>query len=105
MHLLEIINVKHESSENGVVKKMQWGAISVGEFAEHNIIPEKMLMVGDSKNDIMAAKNAGCLSFGLTYGYNHGEPISSSNPDFVADNISDLIDVVTKCTKLKQNLF
>ena len=72
---------------------------------QHNIIPEKMLMVGDSKNDIMAAKNAGCLSFGLTYGYNHGEPISSSNPDFVADNISDLIDVVTKCTKLKQNLF
>lgn len=51
-------------------------------------------MVGDSKNDILAAKNAGCASFGLTYGYNHGEPISVSAPDFVADNIAELLDIV-----------
>ena len=62
-------------------------------------------MVGDSKNDILAAKNAGCLSFGLTYGYNHGEPISLSNPDFVADNISELIGVVAVCTKLEKHPF
>jgi phosphoglycolate phosphatase len=72
---------------------------------EHNIAPKQTLMVGDSKNDILAAKNAGCLSFGLTYGYNHGEPIALSNPDFVADNISELIEVVIVCTKLEQNLF
>ncbi|EFP97093.1 phosphoglycolate phosphatase [Vibrio caribbeanicus] len=74
-------------------------------MTQHNITPQKMLMVGDSKNDILAAKNAGCLSFGLTYGYNHGEPISLSNPDFVADNISELIGVVAACTKLEQHLF
>ncbi len=51
-------------------------------------------MVGDSSNDIKAAKNAGCHSFGLTYGYNHGEPISASNPDYVADNVAQLLDVV-----------
>ncbi|WP_282177901.1 phosphoglycolate phosphatase [Vibrio nereis] len=61
---------------------------------KHNCQPQEMLMVGDSKNDILAAKNAGCYSFGLTYGYNHGEPISASNPDFVADIIADLVDVV-----------
>lgn len=61
---------------------------------KHNCQPEEMLMVGDSKNDILAAKNAGCAAFGLTYGYNHGEPIAASNPDFVADTIADLIDVV-----------
>ncbi|MFA0674752.1 HAD hydrolase-like protein, partial [Vibrio sp. 10N.222.51.A6] len=55
---------------------------------------EEMLMVGDSSNDIKAAKNAGCHSFGLTYGYNHGESISVSNPDYVADNIAQLLDVV-----------
>ena len=61
---------------------------------KHNRQPEEMLMVGDSKNDILAAKNAGCAAFGLTYGYNHGEPIAASNPEFVADTIADLLDVV-----------
>lgn len=61
---------------------------------KHGCQPQEMLMVGDSKNDILAAKNAGCASFGLTYGYNHGEPISQSQPDFVADTIADLVDVV-----------
>ncbi|ENV1739739.1 HAD hydrolase-like protein [Neisseria gonorrhoeae] len=28
-----------------------------------------MLMVGDSRNDIIAAKAAGCLSVGVTFGY------------------------------------
>ncbi|EKG2506127.1 phosphoglycolate phosphatase [Vibrio vulnificus] len=61
---------------------------------KHQIQPTEMLMVGDSKNDILAAKNAGCASFGLTYGYNHGEPIAASEPDFVADSLAQLLDVV-----------
>ena len=62
---------------------------------KHGFSAEQMLMVGDSKNDILAAKNAGCLSFGLTYGYNHGESISDSNPDFVADQLSELLDILS----------
>ncbi|EHU5198537.1 phosphoglycolate phosphatase [Vibrio vulnificus] len=61
---------------------------------KHQIQPTEMLMVGDSKNDILAAKNAGCASFGLTYGYNHGEPIAASEPDFAADSLAQLLDVV-----------
>lgn len=61
---------------------------------KHQLSAHEMLMVGDSKNDILAAKNAGCPSFGLTYGYNHGEPIATSEPDVVADNIAQLLDVV-----------
>jgi phosphoglycolate phosphatase len=56
--------------------------------------PQQMVMVGDSKNDILAAQRAGCRSFGLTYGYNHGEPIADSEPDHVADQIIDLLDIV-----------
>ncbi len=61
---------------------------------KHQLQPSDMLMVGDSKNDILAAKNAGCASFGLTYGYNHGEPISASHPDVVADQLSELLEIV-----------
>lgn len=61
---------------------------------KHQVDASQMLMVGDSKNDILAAKNAGCVSFGLTYGYNHGEPIANAGPDFVADDIAQLLEVI-----------
>ncbi len=61
---------------------------------KHHLTAPQMLMVGDSKNDILAARNAGCHSFGLTYGYNHGEPIADAGPDFVADDIGELLNLV-----------
>ncbi|WP_217542521.1 phosphoglycolate phosphatase [Vibrio metschnikovii] len=64
---------------------------------KYQLKAEQMLMVGDSKNDILAAQNAGCASFGLTYGYNHGEPIANAKPDVVADDIVQLLDVVMVC--------
>lgn len=58
---------------------------------KYQLSHKNMLMVGDSKNDILAAKNAGIASIGLSYGYNYGEPISDSNPDMVLDNFSQLL--------------
>ncbi|QKN80175.1 phosphoglycolate phosphatase [Scandinavium goeteborgense] len=55
------------------------------------VAPEALLFVGDSRNDILAAQAAGCCSIGLTYGYNYGEAIADSNPDFVFDNFNDLL--------------
>jgi phosphoglycolate phosphatase len=48
------------------------------------------LMVGDSKNDILAAKAANIQSVGVTYGYNYGEPIDLYKPEVVVDHFSDL---------------
>lgn len=53
--------------------------------------PDALLFVGDSRNDILAASAAGCCSVGLTYGYNYGEAIADSNPDFVFDRFNDLL--------------
>ncbi|QIR05109.1 phosphoglycolate phosphatase [Salinivibrio costicola] len=61
---------------------------------KHGLTNAQMLMVGDSKNDILAAQNAGIASVGLTYGYNYGEPISDSRPDYVLDSFSELQAVV-----------
>lgn len=41
------------------------------------------IMIGDSKNDILAAKAANMDSIGVTYGYNYGEEISQFSPDEV----------------------
>lgn len=61
---------------------------------KHGLKDENMLMVGDSKNDILAAKNAGFSSIGVVYGYNYGEPISDSEPTFVAADFNTLLSVL-----------
>ncbi|VUT14800.1 phosphoglycolate phosphatase [Klebsiella pasteurii] len=55
------------------------------------LAPGELLFVGDSRNDIQAAKAAGCSSIGLTYGYNYGEPISLSEPDRIFDQFNELL--------------
>lgn len=52
---------------------------------------EQCVMVGDSKNDILAANAADMQSIGLTYGYNYGEDIGEHNPDVVFSDFSDII--------------
>ncbi|MFI8319002.1 phosphoglycolate phosphatase [Kosakonia cowanii] len=55
------------------------------------IQPHELLFVGDSRNDIRAAQAAGSVSVGLTYGYNYGEAITLSEPDYVFDRFNDLL--------------
>jgi phosphoglycolate phosphatase len=50
------------------------------------------VMIGDSKNDILAAKAAKMQSIALTYGYNYGEDISIYQPELIIDNFVDLLD-------------
>lgn len=49
------------------------------------------VMVGDSKNDILAGQNAGLLSIALSYGYNYGEPVSLLNPDYIIHQFDELL--------------
>lgn len=55
-----------------------------------DVLPAASLMVGDSRNDVLAARAAGMRVVGLTYGYNHGEPIALSQPDWILDHFADL---------------
>lgn len=57
---------------------------------EMNVTIDKCIMVGDSKNDIKAAKNAVMESIGVSYGYNYNEHISDYNPDKVIDKFEEL---------------
>ena len=51
-------------------------------------------MIGDSKNDILAAKAAGIDSIGVSYGYNYGEHISKYRPDAVVDDIAKILELL-----------
>jgi phosphoglycolate phosphatase len=58
-----------------------------------NVKVNECVMVGDSKNDILAANAAGMRSVGLTYGYNYGEDIGVHNPNWVFDDFSRIISI------------
>jgi phosphoglycolate phosphatase len=48
------------------------------------------LMVGDSRNDVGAARNAGCPVVCVPYGHNHGYDIRAAEPDAVIASIAEL---------------
>ena len=55
---------------------------------------EESIMVGDSKNDILAANALEMHSIGVEYGYNYGESIKVHKPSFVVKDFAEIIDIL-----------
>ncbi len=53
------------------------------------------LMLGDSINDVQAARAAGFKIICVNYGYNHGEDIRTAKPDAVISSFAQLHSVIT----------
>lgn len=58
---------------------------------QFGLMPEQVLMVGDSHNDIAAARSAGCAVVAVSYGYNHGENIYMAGADKVVSSLKQLL--------------
>lgn len=69
-------------------------------MATFGLYQDQLLFVGDSRNDILAAKNAHCPTIGLSYGYNYGESIASSHPDVICDHFADILKYVSLPRKM-----
>lgn len=54
-------------------------------------VPSRTLMIGDSRNDVQAARGAGCPVVLVRYGYNHGEPAESAGADRVIDRLDEIV--------------
>jgi phosphoglycolate phosphatase len=54
------------------------------------ITPDHGLLVGDSANDVQAARAAGMPVICVPYGYNHGHDIRESHPDKVVESLAEL---------------
>ena len=61
---------------------------------QQQLLPADILLVGDSENDIFAARAAGMPVIALSYGYNHGQSIANSQPDLVLECFSQLPDAI-----------
>ncbi|AQZ32161.1 phosphoglycolate phosphatase [Pseudomonas sp. LPH1] len=49
------------------------------------------LFVGDSRNDVLAARAAAVPCIAVSYGYNHGRPIAEERPSLVVDSLAELL--------------
>jgi phosphoglycolate phosphatase len=62
------------------------------------ITPEHGMLIGDSSNDVEAARAAGMPVICVPYGYNHGHDIRESHPDAVVDSLEALESYLTLYT-------
>lgn len=92
--ILDKLSIKHLFKawigEDSLSEKKPHAAPLLHLMKEMNSTVEKTMMVGDSKNDILAAQNAAMESIGVTYGYNYNENISDYNPTIVVDSFAGL---------------
>ena len=51
------------------------------------VAPRRMLMVGDSANDVQASRAAGCPVLIVPYGYSEGRPVQSLGSDGIVDSL------------------
>ncbi|MEW5942972.1 MAG: phosphoglycolate phosphatase [Pseudomonadota bacterium] len=58
--------------------------------------PEEVLLIGDSLNDVQAARAAGCPVFCVPYGYNRGKDVRELDPDAVIGNIAEALKLIEK---------
>ena len=53
--------------------------------------PAATLVIGDSINDVQAARGAGCPVVLVSYGYNHGAPAADAGADAVVDRLDAVL--------------
>lgn len=92
--ILDTLNIKHIFKlwigEDSLAEKKPNALPLVHIVNSMNSTIEKSIMVGDSKNDILAANNAQMESIGVSYGYNYNENIADYQPTIVVDHFADL---------------
>ncbi|MFP5079375.1 HAD-IA family hydrolase [Pedobacter sp. JCM 36344] len=64
---------------------------------EFGIVPSEVIKIGDSIIDIQEGKNAGCaLSIGITTGAHTAKQLQSANPDYIIDNLLELLPIIDR---------
>jgi len=58
--------------------------------------PEQVLMIGDSRHDVAAARAAACPVFCVPYGYNHGKSVDGLDVDAVIPNLSTALSLIQR---------
>lgn len=63
---------------------------------ELGVAPAAMLMIGDSVNDVEAARAAGCPVFCVSYGYNEGRDVRELDVDAIVASLVEATRLIQK---------
>lgn len=57
---------------------------------------DEVVMVGDSKHDILSGKNAGVVTIGVTHGFGTQEALEGAGADYVVGNLKEIAQTIEK---------
>jgi HAD superfamily hydrolase (TIGR01509 family) len=61
---------------------------------EFGVLPGKALIIGDSYSDVLAGKNAGIHTCGVTFGLGSVDDLKESDPEMLIDDMHELIEII-----------
>lgn len=64
--------------------------------ARFGVRPEEMVLIGDSRNDVEAARAAGCRVLCVPYGYNEGAAVQELDSDGIVDSLLEASSLLAK---------
>lgn len=62
---------------------------------DFSLSPEQVVAIGDSSNDALAARAAGCRVLNVPYGYNHGQPIHDVDSDGIVSTLLEAAHLIS----------
>lgn len=75
-------------------KPHQEGVVVVSE--KIGVKPSEVVMVGDSKHDVLSGKNAGAITIGVTHGFGTKEALEAAGADYVVNNLKGIQQTIEK---------
>jgi phosphoglycolate phosphatase len=96
--LLERLGVKGllaaiVAGDDGIRRKPH-GDMLLAACKAMDVLPQRTLMLGDSDNDIVAARAAGCPVWCVPYGYNEGKPAEQLDCDRLVATVDEAAQLV-----------
>ena len=80
--------IEHYNEEKNVITKEKM----IGNILENSAITDKqtVVMIGDRKHDLSAAKNVGIRAIGVLHGFGDREELEECSPDHIVSNTVEL---------------
>lgn len=73
-------------------------------LAQHQLIPNEVIYVGDETRDIHSAKKSQVKMIAVSWGFNSPEILAEYQPDFLINHPHELIDAIDKCNQNLQQV-
>ena len=83
------------AGDDGIRRKPH-GDMLVEACRRMDAAPENALMIGDSDNDVVAARAAGCTVWCVPYGYNEGRPPDTLACDRLVATLEEAAELLTR---------